>query len=102
MSASELESGAEKESVPERTQVHQPNYNLHAWSLLTARRTSAGEDGAPAKVPAGKRARGSAARAQRTADKNRQAQKRYRERQSAPPPTFEYWVWGFDCYMQIM
>ena len=54
---------------------------------LTVRRASAGEDGAPAKLPAGKRARGSAARAQRTADKNRQAQKRYRERQSAHPST---------------
>jgi len=43
------------------------------------------EDGG-AKGHAGKRARGGAARAQRTADKNRQAQKRYRERQSARVP----------------
>ncbi|KAK9838159.1 hypothetical protein WJX81_005274 [Elliptochloris bilobata] len=50
---------------------------------------SEGEDEAPVKGQVGKRARGGAARAQRTADKNRQAQKRYRERQKEKMADFE-------------
>ena len=62
---------------------------------------AAGEDDDGAKGHVGKRARGGAARAQRTADKNRQAQKRYRERQSARCPRAPAPAPCASCQLQI-